>query len=157
RIDSDRFRDVLHSGQTNDPAETAYRQALLDALAQLTDATGMPPGRVAAASLFTTQSATAVLEKIRDQLAQATPAPADFLLGSNSERTVFPLANVKSISFRRQVGTDVTDPNSFTTGTLALGSTGLTGLPGTAGAVGTIAFGRYRSPDYETAAGVIPA
>jgi hypothetical protein len=157
RIDSEQFRDVLHSGQTNDPAETAYRQALLAALGQLTESTGMPPGQVAAASLFTTESATALLEKIRDQLAHATPAPADFLLGSNGARTVFPLANVKNISFRRQVGTDLTDPNSFTTGTLALGSTGLTGLPGTAGAVGTIAFGRYRSPDYETAAGVIPA
>jgi hypothetical protein len=157
RIDSDQFRGVLHSAQTNDPAETTYRQALLAALDQLHDATGMPPGQVAAASLFTTESATALLQRIRDQLAQATPAPADFLLGSNGERTVFRLANVKNISFRRQVGTDLTDPNSFTTGSLALGSTGLYGLPGTAGSVATIAFGRYRSPDYETASGVIPA
>jgi dienelactone hydrolase len=157
RIDSDQFHDVLHAGETNDPAETAYRQALLAALDQLTDSTGMPPGQVAAASLFTTESATALLEKIRDQLAQATPAPADFLLDSNGERTVFPLADIQSITFRRQVRTDPTLPGSFTTGSLALGASGLTGLPGTAGAVGTIAFGRYRSPDYETAAGVIPA
>ena len=110
RIDADRFRDVLHAGQTNAPAETAYRRALLAALDRLKDA-GMPPGQVAAASLFTAESATAVLEKIRDQLTQTTPAPADFLLGSNGERTVFALADLAGISWRRQ---DTTAP-SFTT------------------------------------------
>jgi hypothetical protein len=44
RIDANQFRDVLHAGQTNDAADTAYRQALLDALDQLNDATRMPPG-----------------------------------------------------------------------------------------------------------------
>jgi dienelactone hydrolase len=154
RIDSDRFHDVLHSGQTNDPAEAAYRQALLDALDQLHDATGMPPGQVAAASLFTTASATALLEKIRDQLAQATPAPADFLLGSNGERTVFPLANVKSLAFRRQVGTDLTDPNSFSSAPVSLASLKI--VREAPDAVGTIAFGKYSSPDYENNDGVIP-
>ena len=146
RIDADQFRDVLHSGQTTDPAEAAYRQALLAALDRLKD-TGMPPGQVAAASLFTTQSATAVLEKIRDQLAQATPAPADFLLGSNGERTVFPLADVASIAFNRQITTAPT----FSTSAVPIN------LLKSAGAVGTIAFGRYRSPNYETPARVIPA
>jgi hypothetical protein len=146
RIDSDQFHDVLHAGETNDPAETAYRQALLAALDQLTNSTGMPPGQVAAASLFTTESATALLEKIRDQLAQATPAPADFLLGSNGERTVFPLADVKSITFNRQITTAPT----FSTSSLAIN------VLKTAGAVGTIAFGRYRSPNYETPERVIP-
>jgi hypothetical protein len=148
RIDSDQFHDVLHSGQTNDPAEMAYRQALLAGLDQLNEITGMPPGAVAAASLFTTESATAVLEKIRGQLQAATPAPADFLLGSNGERTVFPLADVASINWRRQ---DTTAP-SFTPVPIRLDS--LRVVPG---AIGSVAFGRYRSPNYETAAGVIPA
>jgi hypothetical protein len=147
RIDADQFRDVLHSGQTNDPAETAYRQALLAALDRLKE-TGMSPGQVAAASLFTTESATAVLEKIRDQLAQTTPAPADFLLGANGERTVFPFADVASISWRRQ---ETTAP-TFTTISVPLSSLRI--VPG---AIGTIAFGRYRSPEYENAEGVIPS
>jgi pimeloyl-ACP methyl ester carboxylesterase len=146
RIDSNQFHDVLHSGQSNDPAETAYRQALLDALDQLY-ATGMPPGEVADASLFTTESATAEMEKIRDQLEAATPAPADFLLGTNGERTVFPFPDVASISWRRQ---DSTAP-SFTT--VAIQLKRLRVVPG---AIGTIAYGHYLSPDYENGDGVIP-
>src|SRR5262245_9318289 len=147
RLDSDQFRDVLHSGQTSDPAETAYRQALLTALRQLTDSTGMPPGQVAAATLFTTESATAQMEKIRDQLAQATPAQPDFLLGSNGERTVFPLTDLAGIAFNREITTTPT----FSTSAVAIN------LLKTSGAVGGIAFGRYRSPNYETPARVIPA
>ncbi len=146
RIDAEQFRDVLHSGQTNDPAETAYREALLAALDRLKDA-GVPPGHVAAASIFTTQSATAVLEKIRDQLDQATPGPADFVLGSNGERTVFPLADVASIAFNRQI----TTAPPFGTSPVAVN------VLKAAGAVGAIAFGRFRSPDYETPERVIPA
>jgi hypothetical protein len=149
RIDADHFRNVLHAGQTNDPAEAAYREALIAALDQLKD-TGMPPGRVAAASLFTTQSATALLEKIRDQLAQATPAPPDFLLGANGERTVFPFPDVASIAYRRQVSTTPT----FSTRLARLDL--LKAVPDAPDAVGTIAFGRYRSPDYMNEEGVIP-
>lgn len=146
RIDADQFRDVLHSGQKNDPAETAYRQALLAALDQL-KASGVPPGKVAAASLFTTESATAVLEKIRDQLSAATPAPAAFELGAGGERTVFPLASVASIAFNRQI----TSAPSFSTSAVAVN------VLKAGGAVGTIAFGKYLSPDYQTPARVIPS
>jgi hypothetical protein len=146
RIDSDQFRDVLHAGQTNDRAEAAYRRQLLAALDRL-KAAGVSAGRVAAASVFTTQSATAVLEKIRDQIHAATPAPADFAIGTNGEHTVFSFADVTSIAFRRQVGTAPT----FNTSSVPLPDLRI--VPG---AVGTVAFGRYRSPDYETPAGVIP-
>jgi hypothetical protein len=156
RIDADRFSDSLHSRKTRDPAGTAYRHALLVALDRLKHC-GMPVGHVAAASLFTTESATAVMEKLRRRLAAGTPAPVDFTLGSGGERTVFPLSDVVGIAFRRQVGVDPAQPGSFITGSVALGATGLTGLADTAGAVGTIAFGKFRSPDYETPAGVIPA
>jgi hypothetical protein len=146
-IDSAQFRKFLNFGQTGDPSEKAYRADLLEALGEL-EAAGVPPGRVAAASIFTTQSATAVMEKIRDQLKEATPAPADFLIGSQGERTVFPLSDVASITWRRQ---DTTAP-TFTTVPFPVSSLRL--VPG---AIGTVAFGRYRSPDYETDAGVIPA
>src|SRR5262245_45227438 len=146
-IDSAQFRKVLNFGQTRDPAEKAYRKDLLEALDEL-EAAGVPSETVAAASVFTTQSASAVMEKIRDQVKAATPAPAEFVIGSNGERTVFPLADVASINWLRQ---DTTAP-TFTTVPIPLDRLRI--IPG---AIGTVAFGRYRSPDYTTAAGVIPA
>lgn len=140
------FRRALSFGQTGDVAEMAYRASLLDAQ-EVLDAVGVPPGRVAAASIFTTQSATAVMEKIRDQVKATTPAPADFLIGSSGERTVFPLADVTSISFKRQVGTAPT----FQTSSVALSQ--LQVVPGT---VGTIAYGKFASPNYQVPGEFIP-
>ena len=96
---------------------------------------------IAAASVFTTQSVRAISRKIRKQL---RASPPNFVLGTGSERTVFPLATVSSITWQRQVST----APGFTSASLALPL--LTG-------VGTVAFGTYASPDYETAAKVIPA
>ncbi|HEU5323602.1 MAG TPA: Ig-like domain-containing protein, partial [Methylomirabilota bacterium] len=94
-----RFRHDLNLGQTHDPELKAYGKALLDAL----HVAGVPPARVVVASVFTTQSATAVLEKIRDQLGAATPEPAGFLLGAGGVRTVFALTDVAGITFARQI------------------------------------------------------
>ncbi|HET7341045.1 MAG TPA: Ig-like domain-containing protein [Methylomirabilota bacterium] len=131
------FRQALSFGQTKSATLKAYRKALLDAI----DASGVDPDRVVVASLFTTQSATAVLEKIRDSLKAATPAPATILAD-------FPRANVVAIQWKRQV--------------LANGSTTSSFLPLPAldifpGSVGRIVFGSFSSPDWETAAKVIPA
>src|SRR5262249_20047295 len=75
----DRFRRGLSSGQALDPALKEYRKEMIDALEAAGEA-GIEPKNVATASVFTTMSATAVLEKIRDQIHAATPAPADFQL-----------------------------------------------------------------------------
>ncbi|HEX6738348.1 MAG TPA: hypothetical protein VF310_08760, partial [Vicinamibacteria bacterium] len=107
---------------------------------------GFDPVRVVAASLFTTQSVTSTLEKVRAQIKAATPAPADFVLGSDGSRTVFPAAGITSILFQRQVTTTVFQP-------VPVPVQGLGAFPG---AVGQVAFGRYRSPDYEAAGGFIP-
>ena len=149
RIDGGQFRRVLRS-QIEGDAETAYRQQLLAAVDSLSGA-GIPPGQVAAASLFTTESATAVMEKIRDQVKAATPAPAEFRLGSSGERTVFPFADVASIVFRPQVNAA---PPLQPPVQVPVGADGLNVVPG---AIGTVAFGKYSSPGYETPAGVIPA
>ena len=61
---------------------------------------------------------------------------------------MFPLAGVTSVVFARQTGTAPTFSSSV------LPTPALSIFPG---AVGTIAFGAYASPDYETAAKVIPA
>ena len=138
---------LLNYGQTGEAAEAAYRADLLAAHAVL-DGLGVPPGRIAVASIFTTLSATAVMEKIRDQIKAATPTPADFQIGSNGERTVFALSDLTGITFRRQNGTAPTFQNA------ALSFSQLQIIPG---AVGTIAFGKFASPNYLVPGQFIPA
>jgi dienelactone hydrolase len=151
-IDTTHFANFLNAGQTDDQSGKAYRSELLAGLDQLA-AAGVPTDQLAAASVFTTESATAVMEKMRDQVNAATPAPADFVIGAGGERTVFTLAGVTGISWRRQATTgNATTPPTFTTAQFPLKS--LRVVPG---AIGTIAFGRYSSPDYENSDGVIPA
>lgn len=139
RIDAAPFRQALKD-------DRAYREDLLEALRTLPD--GVKRRDVAVASIFSTQSVTALLEQVRRRIKASTPAPADFLLGGGGARTVFPLSGVTSVLFTRQTGTAPAFSPSFLP-TPALGI-----FPG---AVGTIAFGAYTSPDYETAARVIPA
>jgi hypothetical protein len=102
---------------------------------------GIPERDIVDASVFTTESATAVLEKIRDQIHAATPDPADFNLGSKGEPTVFNLDDVQGITFNEQTADN---PPRFTPVALDTGLLDI--IPG---AVGTIAFGKYTSPDYE--------
>jgi hypothetical protein len=134
------FRHDLNFGQTKDAALKAYRKSLLDAL-PLAMAGGVEEHQIAAASLFTTQTINAISTKIRSQLPGGT---VNFALGTNGERTVFPLSTVSSVTYERQTGTAPT----FEAGGFY--------LPLLAG-VRTIAFGTYASPNYETAAEVIPA
>ena len=61
-IEAANWRRELNFGQTKSGADKAYRKALLDALRLLP--AGVHPNDVAAASLFTTQSITALLEQI---------------------------------------------------------------------------------------------
>jgi hypothetical protein len=126
----ERFRSVVTGG---------YKQALLEAV-HAARQQGVEEDDIVAASVFTTQSATAVLEKIRDQIHAATSLPADFVLGSNGERTVFSLADVTGA----QGGIDLSATSPLRTI-----------YPG---AVGAVAFGRYVSPDYQAHPGeYIPA
>jgi hypothetical protein len=124
-----RFRSIV-SGE--------YKQALLDAI-HAARQQGVEEDDIAVASVFTTQSATALLEKIRDQIHAAAPEPATFVLGSAGERTVFSLADVSSAQ-----GIDLSATSPLRTI-----------YPG---AVGAIAFGAYVSPDYQVHPGeYIPA
>src|SRR5438552_472379 len=94
---------------------------------------------VVAAGVFTTLSATAVLEKIRREIKASHPGPAT-MLGT------FPLSSLTAIQWARQTGTA-----TFTTSFLPIPA--LNVFPG---AVGAIAFGRFASPDWETAEKFIP-
>lgn len=107
--------------------------------------------KIVAASLFSTQSTSADLAKINLTIKRAQPAPVDFMIGMNASgpvRAVFPVASVQGIQFRRQTGAAPAFTNSFVP-TPALGVA--------PNAVASVAYGRYRSPDYETAAKYIPA
>jgi hypothetical protein len=144
------FVDESNSASTADPVLDAYRTELRNALTQIDGAGVTPRGQVVAASVFTTQSATVILEKIRDQIKAQAPEPADFLLGPEGMRTVFPRNEVASITFRQQTRDN---PPAFTS--IAVPVNLLDFVPG---AVGTLAFGKYRSPDYEVHPGeFIPA
>ncbi len=103
---------------------------------------GIPQHAIVTASVFSTESATAILEKIRDQIHAATPAPADFLLGPGGSRTVFPLDQVNGITWNRQTGDDPPVFNPIDLDLSLLRDI----YPG---AVGKLAFGKYVSPDYE--------
>jgi len=105
---------------------------------------------VAAASLFTTQSSTGELLKIMRQIKASRPAPADFDIGSTAAgpvRAVFDLATLAGIQFNRQTGTAPSFTSSF------LPTPALQVVPGS---VAQVAYGRYRSPNYQGADQTIP-
>ena len=136
-----RFRHDLNFGQTADPALGEYRDELIDALSAA-ELAGVKPKNIVTASVFTTQSATAALEKIRDQIHAATPAPADFLIGPGGTRTVFDLDDITGITWSQQTRVDGTlSPVSLATELGALRDL----IPG---AVSGIAYGKFTSPDY---------
>ena len=146
------FRRDLNFGQTKDPQLKSYRKSLIrsldeDVLANLAPA--LSPGDIAAASFFTTESVTATLEKIRDQIKAAPAPPVNFNLGSSGQRTVFPLSSVLGILFRPQVST---------VGPLPAGSFVPTpALQVVPGSVGSVAFGKFSAMNFETPGAFIPA
>jgi hypothetical protein len=118
----------------------AYRKALLKGLDKAR-AAGIHHHDIVAASVFTTQSITAILEKIRDQIKAATPEPAHFLLGPGGTRTVFPVSLISEFRFRQQFSASVFRDQVPTAALNNLKQSGV---------VGQMAFGKYRSPDYLT-------
>jgi hypothetical protein len=145
-LDTSTFRHDLNYGQAKDPALKAYRKALLDGLT-MASAVGVESDDIAGASLFTTQTITAISEKIRAQIQASTPGPVSFNLGAAGERTVFPVTPATSVVWRRQTGLA-----TFVDSTLPVSA--LFVFPGS---IASIAFGSYASPDYENASKVIPA
>jgi hypothetical protein len=117
-------------------------RAGLDAAATL----GIARDTIVTASTFTTMSATAILEKIRDEIHASVPQPASFL--TNGVRTVFARSAISSIVVHRQ--TQVSPPG-FTDATYLLAELDL--VPGS---VSAVAFGTFVSPNYLTSQQIIP-
>ncbi|HET6367520.1 MAG TPA: Ig-like domain-containing protein, partial [Pseudomonadales bacterium] len=111
-------------------------------------AAGVKRADIAALALFTTQSVTADLERMRAVL-EATPEPVvTFDLAPGGGASVYPRAGLQSIELRRHVATSG----------MLLGEPvplALNLLPPTE--VKAIAFGRYRSPSFLSAERHIPA
>jgi hypothetical protein len=137
-----RGKHVKKTEAFDDHAITAppwYATQIDEALAAA-HALGVPPGHVVTAGVFTTQTITSPMERIRDAIKAGDPVPADFRLGPAGERTVFNRADVASVVFRQH-----TTVSSLAFTNLAINLAQLDAVPG---AVGTIAYGRYVSPDY---------
>jgi hypothetical protein len=134
---------IGHAG--DDPSPAAYRQALLAGLERAA-AAGVDLNKIAVASVFTTQSITAILEKIRDEIKAATPEPADFGLGPAGTRTAFSLSSITDFTSRRHFRTnpDVLNPPASFLPALNFVK------QNSPGAVGQLAFGKYRTPVYLT-------
>lgn len=147
RIEGGRFSYLRQGPGRDEPPGrdwADYRRSLQDA-----DRVIRPPrNHVVALSVFTTQSISADLRKIRDQIRRSTPAPVNLAIGnSGAVRAVFPVAQLSSIEWSRQTGTASFTPVPVPTQALGV-------VPG---AIGRIAFGTFRSPDYMNAQRVIPA
>jgi hypothetical protein len=143
------FRHDMNFGQTKDQQLKQYRKALITALGEeVLGSTALSENDLAAASIFTTGSVTATLEKIRDQIKGASAPVANFNLGTLGQRTVFPISSLLGIAYGRQVST---------VGPLAPSAMPLAALQGVPGAVGSVAFGKFSARNYETAGRFIPA
>jgi hypothetical protein len=123
-----------------------YQRALLDGVAAA-ERVGTPADQVASASVFTTLSSTAVMEKIRDQIKATTPAAVDFLLGPEGSRTAFARSAISEIWFDRQ---------TLVSGPLSPVRLDLAPLGIVPGAVGQIAYGKFSSGDYQRQPAVFP-
>ena len=93
-------------------ADDGYRAALEEAI-QAAVKSGVAKADIVAASVFTTQSVTSVLEKIRNQLDASTPGPASFQLGPQGYRTVFQLDRIKGITWNQNRPLAVINDRTF--------------------------------------------
>jgi hypothetical protein len=147
----ERFRQDLSLGQTRDPELKAYRKSLLR-LMERASALGIHAQDIAVASVFTTQSVSAILEKIRDQIKTSPPKSADFNLAGPAARTVFRLDQIATITLSEQI----TEARQGQPPTFATSVPRLPMLRVIPGAVETLAAGKFASPMY-TQSNVMPA
>ena len=141
------FRREVGRAEAQDRELMNYRKALIDSA----HSAGKGEQHVVALSLFTTQSISADLHKIRQQIQRSSPAPVNFMIANGgATRALFPVAGLADVQWSQQTGAGAVP--SFTTVPVPLAA--LYVFPGS---VASVAFGKFRSPDYENAAKYIPA
>lgn len=146
------FRN-LDADDSSDAQLRRYRQALRSLIDNGTlhrIAPGLDKKDIAAASVFTVESTTSTLESIRDQVEAAASPTVSFNLGSNGEKTVFPLNTVTGLTWNVQ---------ALTVGPLIptdLTNSSLAALQAFPGAISTLAFGKFTATQWKTANVFIP-
>ncbi|HEU4413361.1 MAG TPA: hypothetical protein VFT65_01165 [Candidatus Angelobacter sp.] len=149
---ADAFQDFIrHGGGDGDHTVAgAYREALREALDEdVLERIGVSRRNIAAASLFTTESATATLRSIREQIKSAAAPTVNFNLGTGGEKTVFPLNTVTGLTWNVQALT--VGPLVPTSLNAALGA--LQVFPGS---ISTIAFGSFSGQHWQNGNVFIP-
>jgi hypothetical protein len=143
--------DGDNSGKNNDRLLQRYQQALKHVVDNdVLRGIGLRREDVAAASVFTTESATATLRSIREQVKSAAAPAVTFNIGAKGEKTVFPLNTVSGLTWNVQ---------ALTVGPLVPTSlnTALAALQVFPGAIGTVAFGKFSGQHWQNAGVFIPA
>ena len=150
---TDAFNTFRHGdggvdGKNADELLKRYQQALKhtlsdDILGQL----GLTRDQIAAASVFTSESATATLRSIRDQIKAAAPPTVNFNLGTNGEKTVFPVSSIIGILWGQQ---------TLTVGPLHTVPVPTPALQVFPGSVGTLAFGKFTGQHWQNGNVFIP-
>jgi hypothetical protein len=118
-----------------------YKCELHEAL-RMAKRAGVPMKEVAVATVFTTQSVTYRMEKIRRQLDASTPPNVSFNLGLNGERTVFALDDITNVTWFQHTRHS---PDAFAAVNATPEVNLLKQVPG---AVAAIVYGKFSSPDY---------
>jgi hypothetical protein len=150
---ADAFRDFLHGDDDDRDGVrvlNAYREALREALDEdILEKAGVSRHNIAAASLFTTESVTATLRSIRQQIKSTAAPSVNFKLGSGGEKTVFPLNTVTGLTWNVQALT--VGPLVPTSLNAALGA--LQVFPGS---ISTLAFGKFTGQHWQNGNVFIP-
>jgi hypothetical protein len=152
---TDGFNQFRHGdggvdGKDKDVLLKRYQQALKHTLDEgVLEQLGLSRDSVAAASVFTTESATATLRSIREQIKAASAPSVNFNLGSGGEKTVFPLNTVTGLTWNVQaltVGPLIPTSLNATLGALQV-------FPGS---ISTLAFGKFTGQHWQNAGVFIP-
>jgi hypothetical protein len=137
-------------GKNKDELLKRYQQALKHTLDEgILQQLGLSRDDVAAASVFTTESATATLRSIREQVKSAAAPGVNFNLGTAGEKTVFPVNTISGLTWNVQALT--VGPLIPTSLNSSLGA--LQVFPGS---VGTLAFGKFTGQHWQNANVFIP-
>jgi Bacterial virulence factor lipase N-terminal len=138
-------------GKDKDRLLKSYQQALKNALDEdVLERLGLSRSNVAAASIFTTESATATLRSIREQIKAAAAPAVNFNLGSGGEKTVFPVNTVTGLTWNVQ---------ALTVGPLIPTNlnAALAALQVFPGSISTLAFGKFTGQLWQNTGVFIPA